>query len=72
MECGGVRQYRVPRFKKINLGKVKECLGTVCPKCGRVIEPAEIQRVNFEEIACPDCGSRFQAGKGKPEGKSCQ
>jgi len=27
------------------------------------IEPAEIQRVNFEEMICPSCGERFDAKK---------
>ena len=26
---------------------------TVCPTCSRIIEPAEIRRVNFEEMVCP-------------------
>ena len=30
-----------------------------CPKCGRVIPPAEVRRVDFERIECPVCGERF-------------
>jgi DNA-directed RNA polymerase subunit M/transcription elongation factor TFIIS len=33
---------------------------TVCPTCGRVIEPAEIRSGNFEEMVCPSCSSQFR------------
>jgi len=39
----------MPSRKKINLKKIPDSLQTMCPKCGRVIEPQEIGRVNFEE-----------------------
>jgi len=26
---------------------------TKCPKCGREIQPSEIRRVSFEDMACP-------------------
>ena len=53
----------MPSRKEIDLQKVLACLNTTCPKCGRVIEPQEIRRVNFEEMICPQCGERFDAKK---------
>jgi ribosomal protein S27AE len=47
------------RARKINLEKVRASLDSVCPKCGRVIPPAEVRRVDFERIECPACGARF-------------
>src|SRR5580692_10691352 len=40
----------------------------VCPKCGGLIPPAEVRRIDFERIECPVCGERFaprrlEAGK---------
>jgi len=52
----------VPK-NKINLEKVLAALNTVCPKCGYVITPAEIQRINFELMRCPKCGQIFDAAK---------
>jgi predicted RNA-binding Zn-ribbon protein involved in translation (DUF1610 family) len=49
----------MPSRKKIDLQKVMAALHTTCPTCGRVIEPAEIQRVNFEEMISPECGGHF-------------
>jgi len=49
----------MPSRKKIDMQKVLACLNTICPKCGRVIEPQEIRRVNFEEMICPECGEAF-------------
>ena len=37
---------------KISLEKIIASLNCTCPKCGRVIEPAETLRVNFEEMIC--------------------
>ena len=55
----------MPSRKKIDLKKVLASLNTICPKCGWVIEPYEIRRVNFEEMVCPGCGERFDAKKPK-------
>ena len=55
----------MPSRKKINLQKVLASLNTTCPKCGRVIEPQEIRRVNFEEMICPECSERFDAAKAR-------
>jgi hypothetical protein len=43
----------VPSRKKLNLEKVLALLNTVCPKCGKVIQPSEIRRVGFDEMICP-------------------
>jgi predicted RNA-binding Zn-ribbon protein involved in translation (DUF1610 family) len=45
--------------KKINLEKVQASLDTICPKCEKVITPAEMQRVDFERMKCPACGELF-------------
>jgi ribosomal protein S27AE len=52
----------MPRARKINLEKVRASLDTVCPKCGSLILPAEVRRVDFERIECPICGERFVPG----------
>jgi DNA-directed RNA polymerase subunit RPC12/RpoP len=49
----------MPRSRKINLEKVQASLDAVCPKCGALIPPAEVRRVDFERIECPVCGERF-------------
>jgi len=51
----------MPRKQKINLSEVMKALDTVCPKCGRVITPAQVQRVGFETQKCPRCGEVFDA-----------
>ena len=56
----------MPKKQKINLEKVLASMNTLCPKCGRVIQPAEIRRVSFDEIECPECGARF---KTRPSGE---
>ena len=53
------------RTRKIDLSKVCEALTTTCPKCGRVIQPSEVKRRNFEDMLCLACGSRFQPTKRK-------
>jgi predicted RNA-binding Zn-ribbon protein involved in translation (DUF1610 family) len=55
----------MPKKSKINLEKVMAALNTVCPKCGVTITPAQIRRIDFERIQCPECGERFDAGKAK-------
>jgi ribosomal protein S27AE len=49
----------MPSRKKINLEKVRASLDAVCPKCGNLIPPAEVRRIDFERIECPLCGQRF-------------
>jgi len=53
--------------KKIHMDQVLASLYTPCPKCGYKIQPAEIRRVNSEEMLCPACGAQFQAGNGSKE-----
>jgi predicted RNA-binding Zn-ribbon protein involved in translation (DUF1610 family) len=52
--------------KKVNLAKVMASLDTICPKCGKVIKPAEMQRVDFEKMKCPACGELFTQGGKRP------
>ena len=53
----------MPRNKRIDLSKVLACLDTVCPKCGKTITPAEVQRIDFERMKCPACGKVFVPSK---------
>jgi hypothetical protein len=55
----------MPRARRINLEKVLASLDAVCPKCGKVITPAEVKRIDFECIECPVCGERFEPGPKK-------
>ena len=50
---------------KIHLQEILASLTVTCPRCGRVIQPAQIRRVNSEEMLCPQCGERFNASKPK-------
>jgi predicted RNA-binding Zn-ribbon protein involved in translation (DUF1610 family) len=54
----------MPRGKS-DLKKILASLTTTCSKCGRVIQPSEIRRVNFELMICPECGVHFDAAKTK-------
>jgi ribosomal protein L37AE/L43A len=49
----------MPRARKINLEKVRASLDAVCPKCGKLIAPANVRRIDFERIECPVCGEKF-------------
>jgi ribosomal protein S27AE len=49
----------MPRSRKINLEKVRASLDAVCPKCGKLVPPAEVRRIDFERNECPVCGERF-------------
>jgi hypothetical protein len=53
--------------RKINLERVRASLDAVCPKCGALIPPAEVRRIDFERIECPLCGEKIcaQALKGE-------
>jgi hypothetical protein len=46
----------MPSSRKINLEKVLASLDAVCPKCGGLISPAHVRRIDFERIECPVCG----------------
>jgi rRNA maturation protein Nop10 len=48
---------------KIDLQKVLARLNTTCPKCGKVISPSEVRRINFEEMIFPECGERFKPAR---------
>jgi ribosomal protein S27AE len=50
----------MPRSRKINREKVMAALNKTCPKCGFVITPDQVKRVDFERIECPKCGEKFQ------------
>jgi predicted RNA-binding Zn-ribbon protein involved in translation (DUF1610 family) len=39
-------------------------LDTICPKCGKAITPAEMQRIDFERMKCPACGELFGTATG--------
>jgi ribosomal protein S27AE len=49
----------MPKSRKVDLEKVLASLNTICPKCEKVITPAEMQRVDFERMKCPACGELF-------------
>ena len=38
---------------------MRASLDAVCPKCGRLIPPAEVRRIDFERIECPVCREQF-------------
>jgi hypothetical protein len=49
----------MPSRKKINLETVQASLDAVCPRCGKLIPPAEVRRIDFERIECPVSGEQF-------------
>jgi ribosomal protein S27AE len=44
---------------KVNLKKVLASLNTLCPLCGCSISPAEVLRIDFDRMRCPNCGEIF-------------
>jgi ribosomal protein L37AE/L43A len=48
--------------RKVNLEKVQASLDKLCPKCGKLISPAEVRRIDFERIECPACREQFVSG----------
>jgi hypothetical protein len=50
------------RSRKINLEKVRASLDALCPKCGKLIPPAEMRRIDFERMERLACGERFVPG----------
>jgi rubredoxin len=42
-------------------------LNTICPECGYSISPAQIMRIDFERMRCPECGAVFAAKAGPAE-----
>ena len=61
-ETEGTRMPRSCQDRKINREKVLASLDKVCPKCGGLISPAEVRRIDFKTIECPVCGERFVPG----------
>jgi hypothetical protein len=55
----------MPRSRKLNLDKVRASLDAVCPKCGGLISPAEVRRIDFERIESPVCGEQFAPSASK-------
>jgi hypothetical protein len=49
----------MPSRKKINFEEVLASLDKVCPKCGALLSPADVRRIDFERIECPVCGEQF-------------
>jgi predicted RNA-binding Zn-ribbon protein involved in translation (DUF1610 family) len=49
----------MPTKQKVDLAKVMASLGTVCTNCGCSIPPERVRRVDFEHVACPQCGEPF-------------
>src|SRR5580658_4781461 len=49
----------MPARKKIDLGKVKASLATLCPHCGYQIPPAELRRISTTQVRCPKCKTTF-------------
>jgi predicted RNA-binding Zn-ribbon protein involved in translation (DUF1610 family) len=41
-------------------GKVQASLNKTCPKCGFMITPDQVKRVDSEQIECPKCGEKFR------------
>lgn len=37
-------------------------VGVACPRCKRLVSPAEVRPIDFERIQCPRCGERFVPG----------
>jgi hypothetical protein len=48
---GEISPRTMPSSRKVNLEKVQASLDAVCPKCGRMIPPAEVRRIDFERIS---------------------
>jgi ribosomal protein L37AE/L43A len=51
--------------QKINREKVMAALNTLCPKCGCLIPPEKIRRIDSSLVECPSCGERFTPGTGR-------
>ena len=49
----------MPSSRKINLERVLASFDAVCPKCGGLISPAQVRRIDFERIEWPVCGELF-------------
>ena len=56
---------KVPRFRKINLEKVRSSLDKTCRKCGFTITPDLVKLVDSDQIECPKCGEKFAPASGR-------
>jgi hypothetical protein len=54
---------RLRSRKKIEMQKVLACMNTVCPKGEGVIEPAQLMRLNFEDVPMPLLWRGIQASE---------
>jgi hypothetical protein len=52
----------MPRSRKVNLERALASLNTTCPKCGKVITPVEMQRIDFQRMSVRRAGSGFALG----------
>jgi predicted RNA-binding Zn-ribbon protein involved in translation (DUF1610 family) len=52
---------QVPRSRKANLEKVQASLDRRCPKCSTSITTAQVKRVDFDRVECPECGHKVPA-----------
>jgi hypothetical protein len=43
----------MPRSRKIDQTKIQASLDAQCPKCGELIPPAKVKRVDFDRMRCP-------------------
>lgn len=56
----------MPARGKIDLEKVKASLSTFCPHCGHEIAPAELRRIDFDQVLCPRV--KQPSRRGNPKG----
>ena len=47
------------RSRKLNMEKILASLDKTCPKCGFIITPDVVKRVDFDQMECPKCGEKF-------------
>ena len=66
MICSEGRKAEMPQKQKINREKVNAALNTQCSKCGCLITPAQILRVDSQRMKCPECGERCRRATGEP------
>jgi transposase len=50
----------MPRSRKIDLAKVQSSLDKTCRKCGFMVTPDLLKRVDCDRIECPKCGENFR------------
>jgi predicted RNA-binding Zn-ribbon protein involved in translation (DUF1610 family) len=45
--------------RKLDLEKIRASLDKTCPKCGAIITPDLVKRLDADTLECPKCGERF-------------